>query len=55
MKNESLGQLPFDSQHIGTFIDIFRATHIASDAERSVYRRARDHRVGLGEKDFLYL
>src|SRR5215469_5936017 len=53
MRNESLGKLPFDSQYIGRFIDVFLATHIASDAERSEDRRARGNGVGLGEKDFL--
>ena len=53
MRNESLGQLLFDSQHIGRFIDVFLATHIASDAERSVDRRARGNGVGLGEKDLM--
>jgi hypothetical protein len=55
MRNESLGQLLFDSQHIGRFIDVFLATHIASDAERSVDRRARGNGVGLGEKDFVLI
>jgi hypothetical protein len=55
MRSESLGQLPFDSQHIGRFIDVFLATHIASDAERSVDRRARGNGVGLGEKDFMLI
>ena len=53
MRNESLGKLPFDSQYIGRFIDVFLATHIASDAERSVDRRVRGDGVGFGEKDFM--
>jgi|SRR6516164_6876522 hypothetical protein len=53
MRNESLGKLPFDSQYIGRFVDAFLATNIASDAERSVDRRARSNGVGLGEKDFV--
>jgi len=36
-------------------IDVFLATHIASDAERSVDRRARGNGVGLGEKDFVLI
>src|SRR6516225_11560748 len=55
MRNESLGKLPFDSQYIGRFIDVFLATHIASDAERSVDRWARGNGVGLGEKDFVLI
>ena len=55
MRNESLGQLLFDSQHIGRFIDVVLATHIASDAERSVDRRARGNGVGLGENDFVLI
>jgi hypothetical protein len=53
MGNESLGQLPFHSHHFGRLIDVFLATHIASDAERSLDRRARGDGVGLGEKDFM--
>jgi len=55
MRNESLGKLPFDSQYIGRFIDVFLATHIASDAERSVDKWARGNGVGLGEKDFVLI
>jgi hypothetical protein len=53
MRYKSLGQLSFDSQHLGRLIDVFLATHIASDAEGSVDRGVRGNGVGLGEKDFM--
>jgi hypothetical protein len=53
MRNKSLGQLSFDSQHLGRLVDVFLATHIASDAEGSVDRGARGNGVGLGEEDFM--
>jgi hypothetical protein len=53
MRYKSLGQLSFDSQHLGRLIDVFLATHIASDAEGSVDRWARGNGVGLGEEDFM--
>jgi hypothetical protein len=37
---ETLGKLFFDSEYLGWFIDVFLATHIASDSERSVDRGA---------------
>jgi hypothetical protein len=53
MRYKSLGQLSFDSQHLGRLIDVLLATHIASDAEGSVDRGARGNGVGLGEEDFM--
>ena len=53
MRYKSLGQLSFDSQHLGRLIDVFLATHIASDTEGSVDRGARGNGVGLGEEDFM--
>jgi hypothetical protein len=53
VRNEPLGKLFFRSENLGRFIDIFLATHITSNAERPMDRRPRDHRVGLGERDFM--
>jgi hypothetical protein len=41
MRNETLGKFFFDSEYLGWFIDVFLATHIASDSERSVDRGVR--------------
>jgi hypothetical protein len=53
VRNEPLGKLFFGSQHLGRFIQVFLATHIASGSERSVDRGTRSDGVGLRERDFM--
>lgn len=53
MRYKPLGKFSFDSQHVGRLVDVFFATDIAADSERSMNSRARGDRVGLGKRNLM--